>query len=61
MSTYKKIELEKVTNIAGEKEVGERFVWSYTTSNDEVARQRAWRALKRDHPNENPMDWKLVG
>lgn len=40
--------------------VGWTYEYTYTSATTEAARQKAWRALKRDHPNENPMCWELV-
>lgn len=61
MSGLRKIVLEKHTAAAGSMPVGERYEWTYTSSEPEQARHKAWRALKRDHPGENPMWWREVG
>jgi hypothetical protein len=54
------IVLTKASGVIGPLPVGERYEFRSTRADlslDEL-RQRAWRALKRDLPNENPMCWK---
>lgn len=59
MSTARKIVLVKHSNVCGgTKKVNDLFEYTYTSASYETARQRAWRALKRDHPTENPLDWR---
>lgn len=60
MSGLRKIVLEKHTKTAGSMPIGERYEWTYVSSAPEQARNRAWRALKRDHPGENPACWREV-
>lgn len=60
MSRLQKVALEKHTATPGSMPKGERYEWTYTTSAPEQARSRAWRALKRDHPGENPACWREV-
>lgn len=59
-SPLKAVVLEKVTDISGVLPVGHTFRWDYKTTADNEARKRAVKALLRDHPKENAMDWRIV-
>lgn len=54
------ITLVKRTSVHGTLAVGETYEWSYASSDQVTAKARAFRALKRDHPDENPLDWRVA-
>lgn len=56
----KAVVLEKIKDLHGSLPIGETFRWDYKITSDTEARARARAALVRDHPNEDPMDWKVV-
>ena len=54
---YKTVLLTKVTDLAGTLPIGHVYTWTYKSYRlDENVRAR--KAFKRDHPLENPTDWK---
>lgn len=59
-SPAKAIVLEKVSAGPG-LAVGSIVQWSYKALPPLTALARARAALKRDHPDENPLHWKKVG
>lgn len=56
---HKTIVIVKVTNIFGDLAPGKTYSYTYKSRSYEQARAMIWRALKRDHPDENPMEWEV--
>lgn len=54
----KSIVLEKHTASEPGQPIGALYAWTYVSSTPEVARHRAWAALKRDHPAETRDCWQ---
>lgn len=52
--------LEKVMDLSGEKPLGSVYTYTYKSLNPMEALRRAVIALKRDLPDENPVNWKVV-
>lgn len=48
-----------IAGLLGGLPVGSKYEWTYTSSSPERAMNRAWRAFKRDHPDENPLCWQV--
>lgn len=60
-TAQKMIVLEKVQDLSGDLPLGSIFRWTYKTPmNEFTVRDRANRALKATHPNENVLGWKVV-
>lgn len=56
----KTITLVKTVTGFGRLPRGHKYPWTYKASNESVAHSRAFRALKRDHPDENPAEWTVA-
>lgn len=57
----KTLTIEKLTNLGkGSCDIGTRFDYTYKATTDWEARARARKAMLREHPDENPLDWMTV-
>jgi hypothetical protein len=57
----KTVSLEKVTDYSGDLPLGAIYNWTYKSAlMPDAALARARAALLRDHPDEKPINWKLV-
>lgn len=56
----KTVSLEKVRDLSGEAPEGTIYNYTYKSLNATEALRRALLALKRDLPDENPVNWKAV-
>jgi hypothetical protein len=57
----KSVDLEKISDLAGDLPLGYVFSWTYKSPmTTEAALARARAALLRDHPTEQPYDWKSI-
>lgn len=55
----KTLVFEKTATTPG-KPKGAFVTYTYKNATPDIARIRAWAALKRDHPGENRADWTEV-